>query len=288
MTLSGLRLRRPIGIGALATSGLLLCACGSAPASATKTPGTSTRITASTSKLGTTALTARAITSFPAPAGAALAAVKGRTSVPLVAPTSLPSGLSATAVSQHGDYNVQLYDCSQVLGLNNPAIGGPPDCSGEGAVFGSFGGQPFPSPASNDLTGKPITALTDVLATPCPTGTTSSTVGLGNGVKGVQETSTGEVCDLRWTQRGWIIDIEMSPTPGITLSVLKPLASELITTMSTEHLPASRGLVAVMDAGDGEHTTVYWVQGRSLYWVGDYHFASVALKLLGSVASVSG
>ncbi|MGH9129874.1 MAG: DUF4232 domain-containing protein [Acidimicrobiales bacterium] len=218
--------------------------------------------------------------SFPAPASTALAAFTGHTSVPLVAPTSLPTGLSARTLVASGGYEVSLYHCGRAFGLNNPAIGGAPDCAGEAAVFGSFGGQLVPSATSR--------TLINLLGTPpsCPpgAGTTESTVILGDGVQGMLTTSMGGVCDLRWTQRGWIIDIGQS---GGTLAQVKPLASQVINTMSTERLPSARGLLAIADVGDGEHTTASWLQGKFLYQVGAYHLASVALTLLGSVASAS-
>lgn len=296
--------RRSVAVGTLATLGLLSSACNGTPASAVKSQGTSTTAgttpaptstTATTSAPGTsssvpgaTTVPTRAITSFAAPVGAALEAVKGSTSVVrLVAPTNLPGGLSATSVSKEGGYNVQLYQCGQVLGVNNVGIGKPPDCSGLAAVSGSFGGQPFPSTGTSILGNKPITALTDlVVTTPtCGPGSHESTVSLGNGVLGMLTTSMGKVCDLRWTQRGWIIVVGQS---GGALAQVKPLAGNLINTMTTERLPASRGVVAVTDAGDGQHTMAYWVQDKSLYWVGGYHLASVALTLLGSVANTSG
>ncbi|MGH9129278.1 MAG: hypothetical protein ACRDY2_10005 [Acidimicrobiales bacterium] len=252
----------------------------SLPGPLSSTPGT-------TSSTPGTTLVTKPVTSFPSPAGAALAAVSGRTSVPLLAPSDLPTGLSATAETRGGDYDVQLYHCRRTFGFNNPNIGAPPYCAGLGAVFGSFGAQPFPSLASNRLTGKPINTLTDLLRAPtCPQGPgTASTVILADGVQGMAESSGGELCDLRWTQRGWIIDI----TPSLaTLSQEMPLARQLIIAVSTERLPAPRGVLSVEDAGDGEHTKAYWVQGEGLYWVGGYHLASVALSLLGSVARVSG
>ncbi|MGH9070635.1 MAG: hypothetical protein ACRDX8_05590 [Acidimicrobiales bacterium] len=295
-------LRRSVAVGTLATLGLLSSACSSTPASAVKSQGTSTTAKTtpsptsssttsapgtSSSVPGVTTVPTRALTSFAAPAGAALEAVRGSTSVvQLVAPTNLPGGLSATSVSKEGGYNVQLYQCGQVLGVNNVGIGKPPDCSGLAAVYGSFGGQPFPSTGTSILSNKPITALTDLVATTptCGPGSHESTVSLGNGVLGMLTTSMGKVCDLRWTQRGWIIVVGQS---GGTLAQVKPLASKLINTITAERLPAARGVVAVTDAGDGQHTMAYWVQDKSLYWVGSYHLASVALTLLGSVASAS-
>lgn len=228
---------------------------------------------------GTPSLPTLATANFSAPASTALAALEGHTSVPLVAPTNLPSGLSATLLVAAGDYEVSLYRCSRVLGLNNPAIGGSPDCSGEGAVFASFGGRLSPTTTSE--------TLTKLVSTPtCApgAGTAESAVILGDGVQGMLTTSMSSVCDLRWTQRGWIIDIGQSDG---ALSQVQPLASQVIKTMAIEQLPAARGVLAITDAGDGEHTTAYWLQGNDLYSVGGYHLASVALTLLGSVASVS-
>ncbi len=127
-----------------------------------------------------------------------------------------------------------------------------------------------------------------MLSTPtCGTGsgTIESTVSLGDGVLGMLTTSKGSVCDLRWNQRAWIIDIGQS---GGTLAQVKPLATQVIKAMTTENLPAARGTLAIIDSGDGQHTTTSWLQGQVLYQVGGYHLASVALSLLGSVARVSG
>ncbi|MGH9070310.1 MAG: hypothetical protein ACRDX8_03855 [Acidimicrobiales bacterium] len=57
--------------------------------------------------------------------------------------------------------------------------------------------------------------------------------------------------------------------------------------MRTARLPAGHGLVSIANAGDGEHTTIYWTSGHALYWVSNYHEASGAIAMLGSVSAAA-
>jgi hypothetical protein len=119
----------------------------------------------------------------------------------------------------------------------------------------------------------------------CTTGTTSSSVSLGDGVKGVLRKSKDTDCGLTWQQRGWTIDVDLEDS-GTTVKQSVPDVGQIVQAMATAHLPAAQGLVAIANAGDGEHTMIYWTQGHALYWVGDYHSATGAIALLSSVESM--
>jgi hypothetical protein len=82
----------------------------------------------------------------------AVAYLRARTTVPIVAPTAVsgvPAGkvLSAVATASALDYQVNLWSCSSALPLNDPRVGNL-DCGGEAQRFGSFGGQQESSAAA--------------------------------------------------------------------------------------------------------------------------------------------
>ncbi|MGC1406833.1 MAG: hypothetical protein WA938_08875 [Candidatus Dormiibacterota bacterium] len=108
---------------------------------------------------------------------------------------------------------------------------------------------------------------------------------MGDGVS-VSNYSGDTSCAIEWQQQGWDVATLLPPPAESESSELGALR-QLVNLIHATHLPAAHGVVDIDNAGDGEHSYIYWAQGKFLYWVSQYHFSSLAFKLLGSVASVS-
>ncbi|MGH9070411.1 MAG: hypothetical protein ACRDX8_04400 [Acidimicrobiales bacterium] len=185
---------------------------------------------------------------------------------------------------------MSLFSCTRVLPLNDPTAGGAPYCSGNASIYGDFGGQPFPSEGPSVLSSAPLVSLASLLGPagfgstdPCPVPPDTTRITLGDGVSLPDFRGAHGGCELTWQQRGWDVGVQL----GLSLQFELPFLDQVVTLVQATHLPSAHGVVFIEDAGDGEHSAIYWAQGNALYWVNEYHSASRAFELLGSAATTS-
>ena len=228
----------------------------------------------------------RKITSeFPSPVSAALGYLASHTSMPLLAPLTIPANLSAKATSTKSGYTVSLYRCQSQFPLNSPEIGGPPNCSGLASYIGEFGGTDYPTSVTANLQ-----LLNSQIQSARFCGSNSNVsqrVNLVQGIQGVLNGTKGVsgYCEMRFELDGWSVVIGGNAAL-YSISSAKREGQRVIGQMTKVRLPGKDGIALIQIAGDGNHTWLGWTRGQNLYVVGAYHFASAAFAMAGSSAVV--
>ncbi len=213
---------------------------------------------------------------FPAVEQKVLNYVGQRTRLPVMAPTLLiserPGQFSMTAVATPASYDVQVYRTKASLPLNSPKISEPPN-TGLASDVGGYSGRKFRSVA---LAKAGLITSTGFFARPPRSGLQK--VSLGLGITGQAWTASAGDAVLLWNQGGWTLEVNSEP-----LVMLAPYARGLVEYLHRHPLPNYHGIVAIQDAGDGEHTLVCWRRGNDVYTVGDYHVARDAFAMAQAI-----
>jgi len=207
----------------------------------------------------------------------AMTYITGRTNVPLEAPTDIPTPvtalyLGATATDSANAYHVHFQLTTTPLGLNSSSINDAAN-SGLANYFGGFGGTMYDS-ASLALkaleSGEPASpsALTRV---------TSVNLGGITGTAWTPETDNGI---LEWHEGDWVLEVISNSVPDDV-----PVAQTIVAYLHTHLLPETHGVMIVADAGDGEHTTLNWAEGSSVYEATNYHLAVNAVAMAMAMTS---
>lgn len=212
------------------------------------------------------------ISGFAPPTGSALRYLKHKTTVPLLAPTSLPKNtLSAVAQGTKVSYAVVLYNCPLQLPLNNQLIGSG-NCSGYGFFVDAFGGRQESSSASATAQlSSLVSPMSSGISACAPGSSTSVTISgtkvlaCGHGYNGPSEAS--------WKVGTWQITYLLGPAP------IQSDVSPLINALKSFQLPPFPGEMLVQMTGTGDHTTLAWAVGNYIYSIGDYHSEVEAARL---------
>jgi hypothetical protein len=207
----------------------------------------------------------------------------GKNSFPVLAPSKIPTKLSAKTSYTQTPYKVSLYQCQPPLPLNSSKIGNPPWCSGLAHYFGDFDGTQYSTSASADHWLKILdgqrTQFCGAIAM------RSIKVGVSQGTQ-VTMTSTGGstgYCMVTFDLNGWSVVIGGGATLN-SLSAAKHEALRIIGLMGEVQMPQKHGVVVIQTAGDGDHAFVDWTYGNNLYSISSYHSADEAFSMAGSIA----
>lgn len=194
-----------------------------------------------------------------------------------MAPTWLPTGpapangqhISATAAGNGYTYQVHLYWTDESYPVNAAGITAPPN-TGLASIIGSFGESDYKYPSD------PMNALA-ALTQRVPANL-NQPVNLGTGITGWYSNQSGLANLVTWKEGEWSLQVS-----GGSKSADLDLARRMVAYLHTQLLPETHGVVSVVNAADGEHTTVDWASGDTLYTCTDYHFALDALHLAVSM-----
>ncbi|MCL8208502.1 MAG: hypothetical protein K6V97_10595 [Actinomycetia bacterium] len=196
------------------------------------------------------------------------------TRVPLWGPLGLPDRsaqgeyLAVRTAATATAYEVDLQWADAPLPVNSPQLWQPPN-TGLANVLGSFGGHAYPRLSAAQA------ALTQLMGyywqNPPPV--RLHTVVLAAGVAArVWTQSQGRVGLVRWQEDGWRCEVSQVPD----LALARTLAGYI----AAHPLPAASGVLAVAEAGDGEHTQLAWRRyGTVVYTAGNYHDAVAAVAM---------
>lgn len=212
--------------------------------------------------------------SLPPPLPEALGWIRSRTLLVLSAPSAIPTGLSATATASSDSYSVTLYHCPTVLALNDPDIG-TGSCGALENYVGDFGSTRYAtSSAAQAALLKTTSGAPDLY---CPSRPISKERPLGEGIMAsvLSPEPAASACMVEWREGEWKIEIVGDLTSGHW----EGPAEQVVAYLHTHFLPPAPGIMTVDLAGDGEHTTLAWVKGDSLYYVGNYHEAIEAAAM---------
>ncbi len=205
----------------------------------------------------------------------AMMTFRGKTFLTLAAPTTIPitggeshDYLGATTTRSSDSYHVHLQLTSKPLSVNNPAIMGNPN-QGLAQDFGGFGLTAYASSSQAEA------ALEHGLYQPTANSSAES-INLGTGILGTAYSSPGLI---QWQEGEWTIQVVGVPSQDTAL------AKRIVQYLHTHLLPETRGVMVVMAAGDGDHTTIAWQAGPTLYRVSDYHHAVGAMEMAMSMES---
>ncbi|WP_242968629.1 hypothetical protein [Sulfobacillus sp. hq2] len=197
--------------------------------------------------------------------------VKVHTQVALQAPETIaiPATsryLAASATASPTFYRVNLQLTKTPMGLNNPQ-----DDSGVNGgladVLGGFGATEYGSPSGAAATLHQLLYIQ-------PPSSAPQTVNLGTGLTGTRWNS-GLV---EWHEGDWTLEV----VGGSVLGDVQK-AQEVVLYLHRHLLPETRGVLEVLNAPDGAHTTVIWQEGSVLYQADDYHSATGAMEMAMSM-----
>jgi hypothetical protein len=200
----------------------------------------------------------------------ALTAVAGTTRVPLWGPVGLPgrSGswyLGASTQATKTTYTVYLQWADAPLAVGSPRLRQPPN-TGLAQVLGAFGGRRYANPTAARLALPRLAGYWQ----PPPPGS-PRLVFLTARVRAEVWSAAGGEGFVQWSQGGW--QLQINGLGDVALAV------RLAQYLARHPLPAARGLLAVEDAGDGEHTQLAWQRGAIDYFAGNYHQALAAVQM---------
>ena len=217
----------------------------------------------------------RTLTSLPAPLATAGRLLSPATTIRVLLPATVPSGLSARATASPTSYRVSLYTCPTPLSLNDPQIGSGP-CGGLAQFFGTVTGVGYASISAAERAvrsalhagplGCPRTAKTSQRQLQLPGGTT------------VLERSTrGRACSDSWTEHGWSAEL----VGGFLLNrgAVQKVVADL------DRLAVGHGIIVVDAAGDGDHTSISFRKSTVAYKVTSYHEPTVAVAMALSMTT---
>ncbi len=242
---------------------------GTSPSSSTNTNTSDARSTATPSASDSTTHTSPG--PFNPVVQQAMTFARPRTTMELQAPENVPTPqtslyLAAIAGASQNTYHVLLQLTSTPMGLNNPNI-----LNGAGLAndIGGFGATRYASASQADA------ALQNTLTPPpqAPT-STMTTPNLNFGIIG-QAWPQGLV---QWQEGDWTLQVTGSDT-----SLDTALAMHIVSYLHTHLLPETRGVMVVVNAGDGNHTQVEWQEGNVLLRTTTYHSATGAMEMAMSM-----
>jgi hypothetical protein len=224
--------------------------------------------------------------------------VAPRSQVPLEAPNPLPAELwslgngavqtapnTARAEAQARSYDVSLYNCPEAFSLDSPRF--ERGCgSFIVAIYGSFGGNSYASPASA------LSALSrdQAAAERRPPGCAGTKhVRLLGGVEAeVYTWPTGANCLAHWDERGWEFVLTGFFASRNGWGAWPTTADQLIGYLAKHGLPAARGVLYCDIAGDGLPTTLIWADGGQTYSTSMYHSALGAIEMAEAMTPYPG
>lgn len=213
--------------------------------------------------------------------------VQDRTGMTLEAPAytgnrnGYESGVYLAVTAQAGSrgYAVGLQISTTPASVNSPVLSQPPN-TGLAAVLGGFGARTYPSSAQvlSVLSLTPARPEQgNLTAAISMRGTKSRRINLGNGIQGALFDRRGWDV-VQWREGEWGFQVNGSYPPGD-----RALASQVVAYLHTHLLPEAHGLMVVNNAGDGEHTSLSWAYGDTVYNTWDYHHALSAVKMAMSM-----
>lgn len=190
-----------------------------------------------------------------------------------MSPTWLPNAepqqfLTATTTGNGYSYTVNLHQTSHAYPVNSPSITAPQN-TGLAQDVGSYGEQDFFTPSG------PNKSLQSLIQ---PSSSSAQPVNLGNGIVGTISGKQQGANLVTWHEGEWTLQVD----EGSAKSDLQ-LAENMVAYLHVALLPETRGVVSVINAGDGQHSTVEWASGDTLYTCTDYHFAQDALRMAVSM-----
>ena len=220
---------------------------------------------------------------FPSPISTALSYLVGKNSFPILAPSKIPTKLSAKTSYTQTSYKVSLYQYQSILPLNSPKIGSPPWCSGLAHHFGNFSGTQYSTSVSAGhwlrVLNRHRTQFCGAIAT------RSIKVGVSRGIHIVLSGTEGTTryCEMTFYLNGWSVVIGGGATLS-SLSAAKHEALRIIEFMREVQMPQNHGEVIIQTVGDGDHAFVDWTYNSNLYSISSYHSANEAFSMAGSIA----
>ena len=83
---------------------------------------------------------------------------------------------------------------------------------------------------------------------------------------------------LNWQVGSWSFQVNNG-----SLQADAHLASKILSYVFSHPLPKTKGLMVVMDAGDGEHSFLLWTDRKTVYNAWDDHHAKMAIRIAESM-----
>lgn len=194
-------------------------------------------------------------------------------SVSAMPPLTKPGYLSASTTVSRNRYAVTLTDTAKAYPVNDQKI---QTTTGLGELVGIFSGQRYRSIAAartalfeGNYMKPPTTRLQRVTVAP--------KILADQWTQGRKSIPFGVI---EWHQNGWTIQVNQT----VDIKLARNLAGRLRHTV----LPASHGVIAVANAGDGAHTTVSWRVGQVVYQTFTENLPGSALNMAQSMRPVTG
>lgn len=175
--------------------------------------------------------------------------IDGRTNVPLEAPTEIKRKsnvyhpyLSAKAQEDKNAYNITLQYTTTPLPVNSSQIDSPPN-TGLAQVVGGFDGKVYSSTTAARTALKKNWSSTHPSQSP-------EKINLGDGIVADVYNQTG-LGIVDWDEGDWSFEVNNGTvTDDITL------ARQIVAYLAQHSLPNTYGTMTVINAGDGEHTSL--------------------------------
>ena len=209
---------------------------------------------------------------FPALVASALRKIAGTTQIPLWGPTTLPRGNSAIAKSTQQSFTVNIFACPVAEPINSSQIG-QGNCGAMASFAEGFGASEYPSPqaALDALPQSPITNLSNLqlMSQSLPGGLTAQRW-VRSGSHG-----PGSTIALRWQEGDWTLWISGG-------SGLRQTAISVTEDLQHYRLPPHQGSLLIDAAPDGQHTSLSWVIGSTVYDANSMHQALHAIEIAAS------
>ncbi len=260
---------------------ILLSGCGGLKSTTATTIPNSTASTRPIQAATTSTTTTVVSENWPTLIIDAMAIVGSKTKMPLEAPSSLPGppdqANSATVMNTSTKYRVDLFHCETALPIDDPAIGSG-QCGGLASVYGSFGGELFPTPAAARAA---VNARLKV-----PSGCDQVTKAqLDPGVVAELYSANDIPCVAIWHLSKWTyqVDGDLSLVGLSGKAQWLPFAQSIVSYSMAHTLPPAGGVFSCDIAGDGLHTALAWNNSNTLYSVSVYHQAIPALSIAASM-----
>ncbi|MFB5188727.1 hypothetical protein [Alicyclobacillus fastidiosus] len=212
---------------------------------------------------------------------------KQQVTAPLMAPTEpvfSPDtpyiGAQVSVDPGKNSYSVSLFATDRLLPINSPDLNTATYESAD-RIIGSFGAVTYPPSmsAKSELYLSPAQSIAPAYIVPPKA--TKSNVDLGNGVIGTEYTSGSSTTYspmVLWHEGDWTFEVWDG-----TMDEDVRLAKQDVAYLNTALLPETYGVFGENVAGDGEHTTVEWEYGNTLY--SDFNYGSGVMALQMAVSS---
>ncbi len=215
--------------------------------------------------------------SFPPLVATILSGMAGTTHASLWGPTVLPRGNSAKTSSTFGQFSAQIFACPTAEPVNGPKVG-QLNCGTMASFAESFGSSVYSNnnAARETLPPPPVSGLSALPQT---------TQFLPGHLKAVRwysgnPANSGTTVAIKWQEGDWTVWVYGGT--GLWNTALM-VTREL----ERYRLPAHLGIMIVDAAPDGQHTSLAWVVGNTVYRAGAMHQSLHAIVVAASMKNFS-